>query len=165
MNYKKNLYLHTVILSVCTVILSGCGMAKQLPSTHTEINYIDSCVVNVRDSVVLIPIERIVDIVPQYDTLYMSTTIAESKAYVDTALHLLKGEIRNKDTYQFKERVEYTDRVIEKIDSVYVEKPIVQEKVKYKTIPLFWWSLGLNAVFILLLGAYIYTKIKKTSLI
>ena len=136
-----------------------------MPSTHTEINYIDSTVVNVRDSIVLIPIERIVDVTAQYDTLYLSTTIAESKAYVDTTLHLLKGEIHNKDTYQFKERVEYVDRVIEKTDSVYVEKPIIQEKVKYKTIPLFWWSLGLNAVFILLLGAYIYAKIKKTSLI
>lgn len=132
-----------------------------MPSTHTEINYIDSTVVNVRDSVVLIPIERIVDVTAQYDTLYLSTTIAESKAYVDTTLHLLKGEIHNKDTYQFKERVEYVDRVIEKTDSVYVEKPIVQEKVKYKTIPLFWWSLGLNAVFILLLGAYIYAKLKR----
>ena len=88
-----NIFLFVFLLS-----FMGCSTTRYVPVKETEkevTNYKDS--VRIRDSIIVIPVERIVDVVPAYDTLKLETTQARAKAYVDTTLHLLRGSIENKD--------------------------------------------------------------------
>ena len=126
---------HFNILLFILFLLSfiGCSTTRYATVSGVEkevINYKDS--IRIRDSIVVIPVERIVDIVPQYDTLKMETTQARAKAYVDTTLHLLRGSIENKD--KAKTEVREVVKFVERTDTVYVEKPVpyeVEKKVKY----------------------------------
>lgn len=111
----------------------GCSTTRYVPIKEAErevINYKDS--IQIRDSVVVIPVERIVDVVPTYDTLKLETTQARAKAYVDTTLHLLRGSIENKD--KSKTEVREVVRFVERTDTIYVEKPVpyeVEKRVRY----------------------------------
>ena len=111
----------------------GCSTTRYVPVKETEkevINYKDS--IRIRDSIVVIPVERIVDVVPTYDTLKMETTQARAKAYVDTALHLLRGSIENKD--KAKTEIREAVKFVERTDTIYIEKPVpyeVEKKVRY----------------------------------
>ena len=111
----------------------GCSTTRYATVSGVEkevTNYKDS--IRIRDSVVVIPVERIVDVVPVYDTLRLETTQARAKAYVDTTLHLLKGSIENKD--KAKTKVREVIRFVEKIDTLYIEKPVpyeVEKQVRY----------------------------------
>ena len=111
----------------------GCSTTRYVPVKETEkevVNYKDS--IQIRDSIVVIPVERIVDVVPTYDTLKLETTQARAKAYVDTALHLLRGSIENKD--KAKTEIREVIRFVERTDTVYIEKPVpyeVEKRVRY----------------------------------
>ena len=111
----------------------GCSTTRYVPVKETEkevVNYKDS--IRIRDSIVVIPVERIVDVVPTYDTLKLETTQARAKAYVDTALHLLRGSIENKD--KAKTEIREVVKFVERTDTVYIEKPVpyeVEKKVRY----------------------------------
>ena len=111
----------------------GCSTTRYVPVKGVEkevTNYKDS--ICIRDSIVVIPVERIVDVVPTYDTLKMETTQARAKAYVDTTLRLLKGSIENKD--KAKTKVREVVKFVEKIDTLYIEKPVpyeVEKEVRY----------------------------------
>ena len=111
----------------------GCSTTRYVPVKEIEkevTNYKDS--IRIKDSIVVIPVERIVDIVPAYDTLNLETTQARAKAYVDTTLHLLRGSIENKD--KAKTEVREVIRFVERTDTVYVEKPVpyeVEKRVRY----------------------------------
>ena len=111
----------------------GCSTTRYVPVKETEkevVNFKDS--IQIRDSIIVIPVERIVDIVPAYDTLKLETTQAKAKAYVDTALHLLRGSIENKD--KAKTEIREVVKFVERTDTVYIEKPVpyeVEKKVRY----------------------------------
>ena len=111
----------------------GCSTTRYATVSGVEkevTNYKDS--IRIRDSIVVIPVERIIDIVPQYDTLKLETTQARAKAYVDTTLHLLRGSIENKD--KAKTEVREVVKFVERTDTLYIEKPIpyeVEKKVRY----------------------------------
>ena len=111
----------------------GCSTARYVPVKETEkevTNYKDS--IRIRDSIVVIPVERIVDVAPIYDTLKMETTQARAKAYVDTTLHLLRGSIENKD--KAKIEVREVIKFVERTDTLYIEKPVpyeVEKQVRY----------------------------------
>lgn len=113
-----------------------------------------------RDSIVYIPQEKIVEIVPQLDTLFMEIETAESKAYLDTTNMLLRGELKSKkkEVVKYQTIIEYRDRT----DTVYIKEPQPYEVIKKeKYIPsIFWWSLILNVVGILVLAFRIYLKFR-----
>ena len=129
----------------------GCSTTRYVPVREVEkevTNYKDS--IRIRDSIVVIPVERIVDIVPVYDTLKLETTQARAKAYVDTTLHLLRGSIENKD--KAKTEVREVIRFVERTDTIYVEKPVpyeVEKKVRY--VPAFFKFTALFFVGVILL--------------
>ena len=124
-----NIFLFIVFL----LSFVGCSTTRYVPVKEVEkevTNHKDS--IRIRDSIVVIPVERIVDIVPIYDTLKMETTQAKAKAYVDTTLHLLRGSIENKD--KAKIEVREVVKFVEKIDTLYIEKPVpyeVEKQVRY----------------------------------
>ena len=111
----------------------GCSTTRYVPVKGVErevVNYKDS--IRIKDSIVVIPVERIVDVVPSYDTLRLETTQAKAKAYVDTTLHLLRGSIENKN--KAKTEVREVIRFVDRADTIYVEKPVpyeVEKKVRY----------------------------------
>ena len=132
---RKTYMKHFNILLFIILLLSfiGCSTTRYVPVKETEkevVNFKDS--IQIRDSIVVIPVERIVDVVPTYDTLKLETTQAKAKAYVDTALHLLRGSIENKD--KSKTEVREVVRFVERTDTIYIEKPVpyeVEKKVRY----------------------------------
>ena len=127
----KHFNLFLLIIFLLTFI--GCSTTRYVPVKETEkevVNYKDS--IRIKDSIVVTPVERIVDIVPQYDTLKLETTQARAKAYVDTTLHLLRGSIENKD--KAKTEVREVIRFVERTDTIYIEKPVpyeVEKRVRY----------------------------------
>ena len=124
-----NIFLFIIFL----LSFVGCSTTRYVPIKESEkevVNYKDS--IRIRDSIVVIPVERIVDVVPTYDTLKLETTQARAKAYVDTTLHLLRGSIENKD--KAKTEVREVVKFVERTDTIYVEKPVpyeVEKKVRY----------------------------------
>ena len=144
---------HFNILLFILFLLSfiGCSTTRYATVSGVEkevINYKDS--IRIRDSIVVIPVERIVDIVPQYDTLKMETTQARAKAYVDTTLHLLRGSIENKD--KVKTEVREVVKFVERTDTLYIEKPVpyeVEKRVRY--VPSFFKFTALFFVGVILL--------------
>ena len=124
---------HFNIFFIFLLTFVGCSTTRYVPVKETEkevVNYKDS--IRIRDSIVVTPIERIVDVVPTYDTLKLETTQARAKAYVDTALHLLRGSIENKN--KAKTEVREVVKFVERTDTIYVEKPVpyeVEKRVRY----------------------------------
>ena len=126
-------HFNIFLFIIFTLIFIGCSTTRYVPVKETEkevINYKDS--IRIKDSIIVIPVERIVDVVPTYDTLRLETTQARAKAYVDTALHLLRGSIENKD--KAKTEVREVIRFVDRTDTIYVEKPVpyeVEKRVRY----------------------------------
>ena len=111
----------------------GCSTTRYVPVKEVEkevTNHKDS--IRIMDSIVVIPVERIVDVAPVYDTLKLETTQARAKAYVDTTLHLLRGSIENKD--KAKTEVREVVKFVERTDTLYIDKPVpyeVEKQVRY----------------------------------
>ena len=129
---RFNIFLF-IIYIIFLLSFIGCSTTRYATVSGVEkevTNHKDS--IRIRDSIVVIPIERIVDVVPAYDTLKMETTQARAKAYVDTTLHLLRGSIENKD--MAKTEVREAIKFVERTDTLYIEKPVpyeVEKKVRY----------------------------------
>lgn len=156
----RHIFHITTILTISLFVVS-CALFKEVP-VKDQINIRDSIVVHQVDSVVYIPKEVIKDIVPVYDTLRMSTSMAEAEAYVDTTTHTLKGSLNNKQGTTTK--IKYVDR-IQYRDSIQIkEVPIpvkVEKEVKihpwYERI--LWVMSTIGLIFIVLLALKIYRKI------
>ena len=88
--------MNKLISILLTLLLCiGCSTTTQIP-VETIINYKDSTLIHIVDSIRYIPKERIVDVVPVYDSLTLETNMAKAKAWVDTTTHTLKGSLENK---------------------------------------------------------------------
>lgn len=144
----KKLILTLVLLFT----FSACSTTKFIPvegETREIINYIDSLVI--RDSVRVIPIERIVEIVKPLDTLRMETSIAKAEAYYDTTFHALRGNMENKAEVIYRDR--WRDRIVEVRDTVSIKEPVPFEVIKEKRVIPKWAWLSLIAN--ILIGAFI----------
>ena len=150
-----NIFLF-ILLIVFLLSFIGCSTTRYVPVKETEkevVNFKDS--IRIKDSIIVIPVERIVAVVPTYDTLKMDTlrletTQAKAKAYVDTTLHLLRGSIENKD--KAKTEVREVIRFVERTDTIYIEKPVpyeVEKRVRY--VPAFFKFTALFFVGVILL--------------
>ena len=153
----KNILIYMLIL-----LLSSCSTIKYVP-IHND------TVTNVKDSIVwhdstivnYITKERVVDIVPQYDTLLLETDYAKSMSYVDTTHHTLRGEIENKDTVPIKKEIKWKEKIIEKEVIKEVEVP-VEVPVEKKIIPKWcWYSVIFNVIVLFYIIVKIYFIFKK----
>ena len=150
-----------VALLAIFLVLSSCRTQPPTIIQKEEViwTYKDSIVQ--RDSICYIPIERYVDIVPIYDTLVLSTSIAESRSWVDTSNHILRGVIRNTKAIQYQ--VKYIEKVVTNDSIVKVDRPIPYPVVEEKRyIPTFAWiCIILSILSIILLGVWVYLKFYK----
>lgn len=135
-----------ILLSALSVLVAGfmsisCGPLKEVPVQYIDrIEYRDS-LVYVHDSItVQVPVEVVKEVLPDVDTSYLKTSVAESIAYLDTAKRRLHHTLEQKGTiktvYDTIIKVEYVDRLIEK------EVPVQVEVIKYKRDSLFWVLVG-----------------------
>ena len=125
-------------------------VTRETSRENLEVVYIDSVVIH--DSVVVVPVERYVDIVREYDTLTLETSQAVAQCWVDSAW--LRGTIENKQAVQYK----YVDRwhvrdsliydTLTRLDVTYVDR--VVEKVVEKQNPLNRLTLTISVIFIIL---------------
>ena len=150
-----------ITLTFFVLLLASCANIRYVP---LEKETIEKTVVKdsiiYRDSIVYLPKERIVEVVPQLDTLKMDIELASAKAYLDTSALVLKGELKSKESpkKQYIERIEYRDRT----DTVYVSKPVpyeIEKPVKY--VPSFykfclWWFI----CSVILITLWIVMKLK-----
>lgn len=141
--------------SICTVLLVtllmalGCGTAKHIPTTTTNVVTVvkDSLVIRKDTVTIEIPVEVHTNVAEQNS--YLETSVATSTASVDS-LGLLHHQLQNKQT-SLKKEIQYVDRYVETVrDSlVRVEVPVEVEVIK-KVVPRWCWSL---LVFNILIGA------------
>lgn len=125
-----------LILLLGIFVIQGCRVNEVPVEVKYETHYIDS--VRLKDSIVYIPTERIVDIVPIYDTLRLESSMAVSRSWVDTNFHVLQGRLDNKHgqiiKVQYVDRWQVRDSIVEREKPVYIKGDTVTE-VKYP-----WWA-------------------------
>lgn len=150
-----------IILSVL-VGITACRTVY-IPSQDSKVHYhyVDS--IRWVDSLVPIPIpvEQYVDVVRQYDTLRLESSLARSVSYVDTLTHTLKGKLENKQdsvktVIKVKERfvTEYRDSTVTKV----VPYPVVETR---EVVPKWcWWLLSINVLMIVGILVKLYLKLK-----
>ena len=151
-------------IALVGLLLTSCGVTKPryIDVEREIVTYKDSTILNVKDSIVLIPVEKIVDIVPVYDTLKMETSLAKATAYVDTNYHIIRGSLRNKPEMAKEWHIQYVDRIVEKTDTVYVEKTKeipVEKKVPYRGKD-YWFLLTYCISTILILIILLLKKLR-----
>lgn len=143
------------------IFLSSCSCFKNVP--REEIHYVqkDSIILKIVDSIRIIPVEKVIDIVHTYDTLKLETSLASSTAYVDTTTHTLKGKIENKKGVE--KCVKIVEKYTEKCDTIYVKVPVTVEVIKEKkVVPKWcWYLLGFVALVALVYAVKIYLKFRK----
>lgn len=136
------------------LFFNGCK-TEQIPvEVKYETRYTDS--VRLKDSIVLIPRENIVDIVPIYDTLHLESTIAYSDAWIDTNYHIIKGQLVNKNEmlveYRYVDRWKVKDSIVEREIPVYIKG----DTVEVSHIPKWAW---ITLVWFVVTGALLVFKI------
>ena len=134
-----------IILAIGLLMMTSCAGIKEIPvQTVEKVVYRDS-LIYINDTIrVEVPKEVVKEVVPQIDTSYLKTSLAESVAYLDTAERKLhhtltqKGEVKIK--YDTIVKVQYVDRIVEK------EVPVEVEVIKYKRDTFYWVLLGWAAL-------------------
>ena len=151
-----------ILIYMLILLLSSCSTIKYVPiKNDTATNVKDSIVWHDSTIVNYITKERVVDIVPQYDTLLLETDYAKSMSYVDTTHHVLRGEIENKDTVPLNKEIKWKEKIIEKEIIKEVEVP-VEVLVEKKIIPKWcWFSVIFNVIVLFYIIVKIYFVFKK----
>lgn len=151
-----------IIAVLLLLLMVGCSTIKYVPITDTEnIHKVDSTIIQYRDTTIFVevPVEVVKEVVPQLDTLYMETSLAESTSYLDTTTRTLKGELKNKQEplekivyLPSKEHIVYRDSIITKEIPVEVE-------VEKEVIPKWcWYSVIFNVIVLCYICIIIYRK-------
>lgn len=148
------------LLIIFILLFTACKTIQYVPiKGDTQIEYRDTTII--KDSIIYTPVEVIKEIVPDMDTLYMSTSLAESKSYIDKDNKVLRGEMKNKkgitETIKWKEKIVYRDSIVKQEIPVEVIKEVVKTKHPFYE-PILW-------LFALLSIGYIGIKIGKKYLV
>ena len=125
------------LIILFTLLLASCSTIKYVPIKGEDIYHTEYIT---KDSIVYTPVEVIKEVVPELDTLYMETSVAKAKAYLDTNLNTLKGEMKNKKEIIYRDKIVYRDSII-----IQKQEIPVEVEVEKKVVPSWvYYSLGLN---------------------
>ena len=147
------------IFFLILLLLTSCSTIKYVPVKGEDIYHTEYIT---KDSIVYTPVEVIKEVVPEMDTLYMETSVAKAKAYLDTNLNILKGEMKNKKEIIYKDKIVYRDSII-----IQKQEVPVEVEVEKKVVPGWvYYSLGLNILILsFFLGRlYFRFRLKQTKL-
>ena len=157
--------MNKIVMFIVGVMMTvSCSTVKYVPISDSEnIHKVDSTIIQYRDTTIFIevPVEVVKEVVPQLDTLFMETSLAESTSYLDTTTRTLKGELKNKIEpiekivyLPSKEHIVYRDSIITK------EVP-VEVQIEKKHIPQWvWYSVIFNVIVLCYIGFKIYLKFR-----
>lgn len=140
------------------LLMVGCKTTKQTiitPKEHEIKVFKDSVVL--RDSVVLIPIEKETDFSEITDTLTLETSLAIAKSWIDD--NRLKGTIQNKKQHQ--NRVTTITKYVEVRDTIIKHIPQPYEVIKeVKYVPkIYKYALIILCLILGFYGFKIYKKV------
>ena len=125
------------LIILLTLLLTSCSTIKYIPVKGEDIYHTEYIT---KDSIVYTPVEVIKEVVPELDTLYMETSVAKAKAYLDTNLNALKGEMKNKKEIIYRDKIVYRDSIV-----ILKQEVPVEIEVEKKVVPNWvYYSLGLN---------------------
>lgn len=150
--------LPALVILIAGLMFSSCGATKNVPVQYIDkIEYRDS-IVFIHDTVTIeIPKEIVKEVVPQLDTSYLKTSVAESVAYLDTTKrqihHTLEQKGQVKVIVDTIVKVQYVDRY------VYQDVPVEVEVIKYRRDALFWVLVGWAALCILYAVIKLYVRV------
>ena len=147
------------ILFLILLLLTSCSTIKYVPVKGEDIYHTEYIT---KDSIVYTPVEVIKEVVPELDTLYMETSVAKAKAYLDTNLNILKGEMKNKKEIIYKDKIVYRDSII-----IQKQEVPVEVEVEKKVVPGWvYYSLGLNILILSFFAIRLYFRfrLKKSKL-
>lgn len=136
----KNIWILSIFL------LWGCTKTVYVPAETIYKTEIRDSIIRVVDTLkVEVPVEKVVEVLPQIDTSFLETKIAHSTAYLDTTNKTIYHTLENKPNSL---KVVLDTIVVTKVVKEYLEKPIIQEiEVPTPYIPkVFWWLLGYAAI-------------------
>ena len=126
-----------ILFLILFILLTSCSTIKYVPIKGEDIYHTEYIT---KDSIVYTPVEVIKEVAPELDTLYMETSVAKAKAYLDTNLSMLKGEMKNKKEIIYKDKIVYRDSII-----IQKQEIPVEVEVEKKVVPNWvYYSLGLN---------------------
>ena len=155
---KHNLVF--TILAILTIFaVFGCGTTRPTTTTTQVVyQYRDSLVIH-RDTVTLeVPIETASAFNVQHS--HLETLVATSEASVDST-GLLSHTLTNKPFKVEKEIVYVDHKVVEYRDSLVTkEVPVEVEVVKTVTPRWAWRLVVVDFVLLVVLGAWVYLKLK-----
>lgn len=122
------------------LLLMGCAATK--PATvpiqsSTIIEYRDTTIYLEKVIEVPMPVERVVEVVPRFDTLRMETGVAKAECWADTTNRVLRGRMENKQT-SLKGKID-TCFVVEYVDRYTDKEVVVEVPVDVPYIPKFAW--------------------------
>lgn len=147
------------LLFLILLLFVSCSTIKYVPVKGEDIYHTEYIT---KDSIVYTPVEVIKEVVPELDTLYMETTVAKAKAYLDTNLSILKGEMKNKKEIIYKDKIVYRDSIV-----IQKQEVPVKVEVEKKVVPSWcWWLLGINILVIIgfAIRLYFRFRLKQTKL-
>ena len=147
------------LLLLIILLLTSCSTIKYVPVKGEDIYHTEYIT---KDSIVYTPVEVIKEVVPELDTLYMETSVAKAKAYLDTNLNILKGEMKNKKEIIYKDKIVYRDSIIIQKQEVPVEVEVVK-----KVVPSWCqWLLVINILVAIVFAIRLYFRfrLKKSKL-
>jgi len=158
---KSKEIIKGLLVFITLGMLVNCGTIKYVPVKETEyVTIRDS--VYFRDTTVQFKVEKeyVRDYTGLLDTLELSTGYADARAWVDTSMATLAGEIKNKEKVidvpvSVKEKVVYRDSIVTKEVPVEVEV----EKVVHPGYEKYLW--GWLVLTLLAFIAYLFWKFKK----
>ena len=148
----KKLMILLMILGI-----SSCASLKEIPvESYEKIVYRDSTIFIVDTIEVPIPVEKIVEIVPQDTTSILSTSLATSEAKIEKGM--LHHSLEQKGTIKTIIDTCYITQIkeVEKM----VEVPIEVEVIKYKRDNIFWFSIIFNVIVLCFIAFKIFFKLK-----
>lgn len=138
------------VLLITSLLLASCTVTRYVPvETIKEVSVTEL----VRDTVIIYKPSKDSVAIQTRDTVsHLETSLAVSEASISDGL--LRHSIKNKDSLKVK--IEYKDRIVERIIKKEVPVEVIWEV--YKTPKWCWYLLGFNVI--LLLGLIIKLVIK-----
>ena len=148
-----------ILFLILFILFTSCSTIKYVPIKGEDIYHTEYVT---KDSIVYTPVEVIKEVVPELDTLYMETSVAKAKAYLDTNLNALKGEMKNKKEIIYRDKIVYRDSIIIQKQEVPVEVEVVK-----KVVPGWCWCLLVINILTAIgfaIRLYFRCKLKQTKL-
>lgn len=142
-----------ILFLILFILLTSCSTIKYVPVKGEDIYHTEYVT---KDSIVYTPVEVIKEVAPELDTLYMETTVAKAKAYLDTNLNILKGEMKNKKEIIYKDKIVYRDSIV-----IQKQEIPIEIEVENKVVPSWcWWLLGMNLLVIIGFAIRLYFRFR-----